>query len=319
MSHDQNFKNLILDYPRQALDFFAAGDPIEHLAEAEILPVRQEQLKERLGDRFRELDVPLLVQWPDGRREALLFVLEEESDPRRFSIHRLAHYCLDLGELLETDRVVPVVIFLRGRSPRYELIQGSDHQTYLSFRYLACELSAIAYERYRESDNIVARLNLPSMRYAPQDKIDAYAHAVRGLATLEEDPEKQLKYIDFIDIYAVLDDNERARYERDYPEESEIMSTFAERFIQQGWERGKQEGALEGRQAGRQEGRREGRREGRQEGEAAMLSRLLQLKFGELPPQVLTRIGAADVETLLVWSERVLITESLERIFDEND
>jgi len=28
--------------------------------------VRQEQLQERLGERFRELDVPLLVEWPDG-------------------------------------------------------------------------------------------------------------------------------------------------------------------------------------------------------------------------------------------------------------
>lgn len=67
-------------------------------------PVRQEQLKDRLDDRLRELDV-LMVKWTDGRREALLFVLEEESDPRRSSIHRLAHYCLDLSELFETDRV----------------------------------------------------------------------------------------------------------------------------------------------------------------------------------------------------------------------
>ncbi|WP_439645660.1 hypothetical protein [Candidatus Thiosymbion oneisti] len=95
MSHDQNFKNLILDYPRQALAFFAAEEAADQLSGAEVLPVRQEQLKDRLGDRFRELDVPLLVQWPDGRREALLFVLEEESDPRRFSIHRLAYYCLN--------------------------------------------------------------------------------------------------------------------------------------------------------------------------------------------------------------------------------
>jgi len=103
MSHDQNFKNLILDYPHQALAFFAA----EEIAGRQLsgAQVRQEQLKERLGDRFRELDVPLLVQWPDGRREALLFVLEEENDPRRFSIHRLAHYCLDLGELFDTDQI----------------------------------------------------------------------------------------------------------------------------------------------------------------------------------------------------------------------
>ncbi len=196
MSHDQNFKNLILDYPRQALSFFAAKEGAEnHLADAEVLPVRQEQLKERLGDRFRELDIPLLVQWPNGRREALLFVVEEESDPRRFSIHRLAHYCLDLGELLETDRVVPVVIFLRGQAPRRELVLGSERYTYLNFQFIACELATIAYEHFRDSNNIVARLNLPNMRYAPEAKVDVYAHAARGLASLEKDPEKQLKCI----------------------------------------------------------------------------------------------------------------------------
>ena len=130
MSHDQNFKNLILDYPFQSLDFFAAEEAGSRLAGAEVIPVRQEQLQERLGERFRELDVPLLAQWPDGRREALLFVIEEESDPRRFSIHRLARYCLDLGELFETDRVVPVVIFLRGGPRRRELELGGDRHTY---------------------------------------------------------------------------------------------------------------------------------------------------------------------------------------------
>ncbi len=57
--------------------------------------------------------MPPLVEWPDDRRAALLFVLEEETEPSRFSIHRLAHYCLELSELYGTERVVPVVIFLR--------------------------------------------------------------------------------------------------------------------------------------------------------------------------------------------------------------
>ena len=43
---------------------------------------------------------------------AILFVLEEETEPKRFSIHRLAHYCLDLAELYKIERAVPVVIFL---------------------------------------------------------------------------------------------------------------------------------------------------------------------------------------------------------------
>lgn len=91
MSHDQNFKNLILDYPREALAFFAAEEAERFAEDVVVTPLRQEQLKERLGERFRELDVPLLVQWPDDRREALLFVIEQETQARRFEIHRLVH------------------------------------------------------------------------------------------------------------------------------------------------------------------------------------------------------------------------------------
>ena len=119
MNHDQNFKNLILDYPHAALTFFAGREGTDLPQTVHILPLRQEQLQERLGERFRELDIPLLIEWPDGQREVMLFVLEEKTDPKRFSIHRLAHYCLDLAELVGTDRVVPVVIFLRpGSFPR---------------------------------------------------------------------------------------------------------------------------------------------------------------------------------------------------------
>ena len=126
MSHDQNFKNLILDYPQAAIGFFAEPEAKDIDTGVRILPIREEQLQERLGERFRELDVPLLVEWPDGRSEALLFVLEQESEPRKFSIHRLAHYCLDLAELFAIERIVPVVIFLHpGRFPE-RLVLGGD-------------------------------------------------------------------------------------------------------------------------------------------------------------------------------------------------
>ena len=80
VSHDQNFKNLILDYPREALAFFAAEKAPLPEDTVRIIPARQEQLQEHLGKHYRELDVPLLVEWVDGRREAILFALEEESD-----------------------------------------------------------------------------------------------------------------------------------------------------------------------------------------------------------------------------------------------
>ena len=156
LSHDQNFKSLLLDYPHQALTFFAAAEAAVIDARVRITPMRQEQLQERLGERFRELNVPLLAEWPDGRREALLFVLEAESDAWRFSIHRLAHYCLDLAELMKTDRVVPVVIFLRrANKATLRLRLGGNQNTYLDFRYLNYALGELSYEQHRHSDNLV--------------------------------------------------------------------------------------------------------------------------------------------------------------------
>ena len=234
MSHDQNFKNLILDYPRQALAFLAEAEACHLAPEVRITPIRQDQLQERLGERFRELDIPLLVEWPGGERAALVFVIEEESDPKRFSLLRLAHYCLDMAELAGTRRVVPVVVFLRGGPAERELALGGDTATYLHFRFLSVELAAIPYQRYRDSDNLVARLNLPNMRYAAAERVDVYAAAVRGLTSLEPDPERQLKYADFIDIYSALDDNERQRYEREYPREAQAVSSYFQQARQEG-------------------------------------------------------------------------------------
>ncbi|WPL12181.1 RpnC/YadD family protein [Thiorhodovibrio litoralis] len=288
MSHDQNFKNLILDYPRRAIEFAAASEAARLGDDVRILPLREEQLKERLGERFRELDVPLLLEWPDGLRQALLFVFEEETEPGRFSIHRLGHYCLDLAELYHTERVVPVVIFLHPGQFRETLSLGSDTRVYLHFSYLACPLFGLNARDYFDSPNLVARLNLPNMHYAPEEKVEVYAQAVRGLRTLEPDRERQIKYLDFVDIYANLDENERQRYQQDYAEEIETMSAFADRFIEQGM----------------------------QQGEATILMMLLEEKFGSESIAVhRKRIESAEPEKLLQWSRRILTAETPETIF----
>ncbi|WP_341644447.1 DUF4351 domain-containing protein [Thauera sp. SDU_THAU2] len=289
-SHDQNFKNLILDYPRQALEFFAPGEAVHIDESVRITPIRQEQLKNRLGDRFHELDVPLLVEWPDGRREALLFVLEEESDPARFSIHRLGHYCLDLAELCKTDRVVPVVVFLRGDARiRKRLELGSENHAFLSFRYLFCILNEMSAEQFRDSDNIVARLNLPNMAYVRQAAVDVFAWAFRGLLELEPDMEKRLKYMDFIDIYSRLNDNERELFAEQYPQEKQTMMTWSERV----------------------------RSEGVQQGELAVLIRQLTRRFGPLDPVTDERLRKAKSVELEQWAENILDARTLEDVFSE--
>ena len=164
----------------------------------------------------------------------------------------------------------------------------------------------MAYADYRDSDNLVARLTLPSMRYPPERRVEVYAQAVRGLTTLEPDPERRLKYLDFIDIYADLSADERLQYTHDYPDEADTMSRFAERF--------REEGIQQGMQQGIEQGMQKGLPQGLQQGEARLLARQLQLKFGTLRPDVLQRLAEADEPTLLAWSERLLTANRLDDV-----
>ena len=303
VSHDQNFKNLIVDYPHEALAFFAPEEAPHPADAVRVVPVREEQLQERLGGRYRRLDVPLLAEWEDGTRETILFAIEEESDARRFSPHRLAHYCLDLAEMFGTRRVVPVVVFLRPGAVPGPLALGTGRRDYLRLDYLVCALGDMPAGNWLDSDNLVARVNLPNMRTPTGGRLEAYASAVRGLLDLEPDPNQREKYIEFIDIYADLSDNERRSYRERHPKESGIMVGMFQRARE------------EGRTEGMQSGRTEGMRIGRIEGERAVLERLLRRRFGALPPTVGARLGGASTADLESWADRVLDAATLDEVF----
>jgi hypothetical protein len=112
-----------------------------------------------------------------------------------------------------------------------------------------------------------------------------------------------LKYLDFIDIYAALDENKRIVYRQRYPEEVARMTGFAERLIAQSMEKGLERG-LE-----------QGVKKGIRQGEAQMLLRQLPLRFGVLPQSAHAQLESADADTLLRWSERVLTASTLDEVF----
>ena len=327
MNHDQNFKNLILDYPRAALEFFAGEVAIAIPIEARITPVRQEQLQNRLGEHFRELDTPLLVEFPKGEREAILFLFEEETTTQHFSIYRLARYCLDLAELLNTDRVIPVVIFLRpGRYPR-RLDLGTENNPYLSFRFIVSDLGIIPAEEYLQSRNIIARINLPNMHYDPKERVKVYLRAQEGLAELEPDPNKRIKYIDFIAQYANLTEAEQAQYQQ-YLQQSSykeaIMGPVQQAWengiqqgiqdgIQQGFQNGIQQGIQDGIQQGFQNGIQQGFQNGIQQGARQGIALGIELKFGPEGLALMPEIGRIqDVQILNTIHNGLRSVESLD-------
>ena len=193
--------------------------------------------------------------------------------------------------MLGSDRVVPVVVFLRdaARVPE-SLALGTERRSYLTFEYIPCKLADIPAERWLDSGNLVARVNLPNMRFDPARRVDTYAAAVRGLFDLEPDPRRREKYLEFIDTYADLDDNERRRYREQYPQEAATMAGMFQRA----------------------------REEGMQLGERKLLRRQLRRRFGLLPAEADERIGRASTRDLESWAENVLDAGTLDEVFDSN-
>ena len=126
---------------------------------------------------------------------------------------------------------------------------------------------AIRYILFRQSPNIVARINLPNMRHGREQRVEVYLRAQEGLAQLEPDPNKRLKYIDFIAQYANLNESEQAQYEQHLQQSSHkevIMGPVQqaiEKSIQQGFQQGIQQGIERGVERGIQRGREEGKQE----------------------------------------------------------
>ena len=232
----------------------------------------------------------------------MVFALEEESDWRRFSPRRLARYCLDIADMFDTDRVVPVTIFLRAaeRAPT-SLVLGTERRPYLIFGYVACKLAEMPAERWLDSRNLVARLNLPNMHGAALDPLDVYHGAVAGLLALEPDGARRDKArpggrdLKFIDIYAGLTDNQFRRYRQQHPEEGRIVTGVFQRAHDAGIE--------------------QGREQGRAEGERAVLERQLRRRFGLLPPEAAERLRRAPEAELETWADNVLDAGTLDEVF----
>jgi predicted transposase YdaD len=152
------------------------------------------------------------------------------------------------------------------------------------------------------------------MRHPRERRVEVYARAVDGLLALEPDWNRQRKYMDFIDAYAALSEDEVARYSTEYidtigGDTMGGLATLIEEKRQESWQKGRQKGRLEGRQ--------EGWQKGRQEGEAALLLRLMERRFGPLDETLRKRVQEADADTLLLWGERVLTAANAEDVIQD--
>jgi hypothetical protein len=99
---------------------------------------------------------------------------------------------------------------------------------------------------------------------------------------------------------------------------NEVNTMLAERVME--WTRqwkaqGMQEGLERGREEGIEKGIEKGREEGWKSGETALLRKMLELKYGSLPPWAADKLAQADAADIEQWAANLLNAQTLEAVF----
>lgn len=253
-SHDQNFKNLFLDFPEEALEWILP-EALESCGK--ILKIefpRQEPKKWNLSDAHLALDMPILFIFEN--RQLVLWLVEFQEDKAGFSVYRLLRYLTDLMEAYPDATVIPAVLFTDRRKWRKDVVRSLVNELngrkFLYFQYILVKLFDFNASDYYESQNPIVRILLPKMNYGSGERNEVIRRAYQGLFELTT---LMLfdKYVDFIDIYAEVTELEREDIYREIIEHKET-AMLAQYIRNKGFEEGIQRGMQQGMQQGEVKG-----------------------------------------------------------------
>lgn len=198
-----SFGGMIRAYPRQAVAFFAAEvmdrfPPDTRFSLTEVSPLI----------RYDAADDPLqryyvvLAEKPDGGRSLVVLLPNSGMSVEEYSIFGLADYCLDLSRRQGIQDVIPVVIFRHHNRYRHrQICLRSTTRNILQFSPVSCTLDDIPASDFLDSDNIVARICLPTLRHDPAELPTLFAKALTGLMTLDTDFVRAMSHVDLINQY----------------------------------------------------------------------------------------------------------------------
>ena len=130
------------------------------------------------------------------------------------------------------------------------------------------------------------------MHYQKHERLPIYFAAQLGLLTIESNPNKQRKYIDFIDFYANLSEEEMTEFRTNYLNKAGEMMGLAQILKQEGLE------------------------EGRQEEASKLFLLLLKSKFGSVNQQLQDKVRAANAELIESWTKQIFDATTAEELLD---
>ena len=322
--HDALFR-AAFGVPSHAVSWFAARLPPEIVRHLDL------STAERCEDHFVdetlqavETDLLYRVRW--AGREAFLYVLlEHQSGVEVLMAFRMLRYVVRIWErwlrghegATSLPPVIPLVLYHgRGRwTAATELTDLIDAPCRLidvlrphlpAFSFRLEDLSEQDDETLRALETTAfVRLVLLLLKRAREGDGASLLRACAGLfSAASKGP------LGFQDVMAALQYLVRVSegvHEEDIRWLADELSQESEEVIVTLADRWREEGLTRGREEGREQGRR------------SMLLKMLRLRFGEIPDGVVARVGAACLDEIDSWAERVLTAASAEEVVANGD
>jgi len=270
-SHDHNFKNLFLDFPKEALKWFFPQAEQKWGQVRKVEFIRQEPKKHKLPDPSLALDMPILFSFE--KQQLLLWLVEFQEDKTKFSIYKLLRYTTDLMEAHPQTLVIPTVLFTERKKWRKDVVRKLEtklnDRLFLHFEYLFFKLFDFNARDYYDINNPVVKILLPKMNYKKDERIEVIRQAYSGLFQLAS---RGLfdKYVDFIDVYAEVSEQEQENLYHEIIQHKETVM-LAQYIRDKGMQQGMQQGIIQNTKEN--------------------IIEVLELRFGKISSEIIDKIN----------------------------
>lgn len=263
-SHDQAVKNLIKDYPAEALEFLAEDVVRAHGQAVEIDFLDTAVAKDDVAQPGpgQAMDLAIRYRFADGSTSILVLV-EHWSDGAKLDLLRTASYFLELCRRFPGEEILAIALVDddRPRTLVDTVERGAMGFSHFRFTTRIVQIPALDLANFRDTVNRVALSFSPNMAGADRvEQVMRVAFAFRDCGDMAG----------FRKLFAFWVVEGRLKLEQQREVKRRLKETdmpeIMEWFRLEGIELGREEGLAKGLAEGRMEGRKEGRMEGRMEG-----------------------------------------------------
>ena len=250
LSQDEMIKNLIRDYPEDALEFFNPEIIKKYGRPARIDFHIQESRKHSHFDKNLKNDIAVIYEFLNGEHIVLTLV-EHWSNKSKFDIHRFAHYLIDLDNQFPDYEKLPIALFTDSsdewRTPLQTKIEiKCMDEVFLTFSYRFIRMKALDAERFINTKNRFIAVLRSAMKWDKSNKIIVAVDFIKSYMLLEESIKTTIKNVDIIEYFLYISNEDKGKV-RKLLETNRDTNMIVQEFIREGEIKGKIKGEIIGK------------------------------------------------------------------------